>query len=103
MRLVSVCSCSVSCSVWLRLLSCSARVLRPDLSARCRDMPLAGGYADDVSEPSAWSGAAAEAVSEPGATSAEAAASLERLSPTRLPPVENMCRKASGALWMEPM
>ena len=102
MRLVSVCSSPASPSAWLRLLRCSTKVLRPDLSERCRDMPLSGRFPDTTSVPGAWSGVAAEAASGSGAAPAEAAASLERLSPTRLPPDENMRRKASGALWREP-
>ena len=96
-RLGSVWRSAASPSAWLWPLSCSARVLRVDLSARCRAAPLDGGPSGTTAMPCARSGAAADVTSEPGT-----AALLERLSPTRRPPAENMCRKASGTLWMEP-
>ena len=100
-RLGSVCRSAASPSAWRWPLSCSTRVLRADLSARCRDAPLDGGPPGMTAMPCARSEAAVEATSESGTAAAGPAASLERLSPTRRPLAENMCRKASGTLWME--
>ena len=100
-RLDSFRSSGASPSAWLSPLSCSTSVLRADLSARCRELPLKGGSPGTTGAPGARSGAAAGDMSGPGA--AGIAASVERLSPTRLPPAEKMCRKDSGTLWREPM
>ena len=104
-RLAFVCTSAVSlspsASAWPRPLSPSTRVLRADLSARCRDMPLSRGSPETMGAPCVTSDVVAEATSDSGNAAGGAAASVERRSPTRLPPAENMCRKASGALRTE--